>query len=172
MVDPSETQFAVDTHWRTRLEQLGRTLPVAPEDVAAYRPAVRSGDVVHTSGQLPFVGGAIPSTGHVGDNVSVEDAQEMAAQCAMNALAAAVAAAGGRDLRRIIKVVGYVASRPDFTGQSTVIDGASQLLGDVFGLEGVHARSAIGVAALPLGAPVEVELVIELRPQQPEDGLG
>jgi enamine deaminase RidA (YjgF/YER057c/UK114 family) len=147
-----------------RLAELGRTLPGVAAPVAAYVPAVRSGDYVFTSGQLPMVDGSLAATGKVGAEVSADDAKQLAATCALNALAAIKAEIGDLDrVRRIVKVVGFVASTPDFTGQPGVVNGASELLGEVFGEKGVHARSAVGVAVLPLDAPVEVELVVEVE---------
>jgi enamine deaminase RidA (YjgF/YER057c/UK114 family) len=146
-----------------RLAGLGRTLPGVAAPVAAYVPAVRSGDYVFTSGQLPMVDGSLAATGKVGAEVSAEDAKQLAATCVLNALAAIKAEIGDLDrVRRIVKVVGFVASTPDFTGQPGVVNGASELLGEVFGDKGVHARSAVGVAVLPLDAPVEVELIVEI----------
>jgi enamine deaminase RidA (YjgF/YER057c/UK114 family) len=146
-----------------RLAELGRTLPAVAAPVAAYVPAVRSGDHVYTSGQLPMVEGELAATGKVGAEVSAEDAKVLAATCALNALAAIKAEIGDLDrVRRVVKVVGFVASAPDFTGQPGVINGASELLGEVFADKGVHARSAVGVAVLPLDAPVEVELIVEV----------
>jgi enamine deaminase RidA (YjgF/YER057c/UK114 family) len=146
-----------------RLAGLGRTLPGVAAPVAAYVPAVRSGDYVFTSGQLPMVDGSLAATGKVGAEVSAEDAKQLAATCVLNALAAIKAEIGDLDrVRRIVKVVGFVASTPDFTGQPGVVNGASELLGEVFGDKGVHARSAVGVAVLPLDAPVEVELTVEI----------
>ncbi len=146
-----------------RLAEMGLTLPPVAAPVAAYVPAVRSENYVYTSGQLPMVEGQLARTGKVGAEVSPEDAKDLARVCALNALAAAASAAGGLDaLRRIVKVVGFVASAPDFTGQAQVVNGASELLGGVFGAAGVHARSAVGVAVLPLDAPVEIELVVEV----------
>ena len=146
-----------------RIAGLGRTLPGVAAPVAAYVPAVRTGSYVYTSGQLPMVDGKLAATGKVGAEVTPEAAKELAATCALNALAAVKAEIGdlGR-VRRVVKVVGFVASAPDFTGQPGVVNGASELLGDVFGDAGVHARSAVGVAVLPLDAPVEVELIVEL----------
>jgi enamine deaminase RidA (YjgF/YER057c/UK114 family) len=147
-----------------RLAGLGRTLPGVAAPVAAYVPAVRSGDYVFTSGQLPMVDGALAATGKVGAEVSAEDAKQLAATCVLNALAAVKAEIGDLDrVRRIVKVVGFVASTPDFTGQPGVVNGASELLGELFGDKGVHARSAVGVAVLPLDAPVEVELLVEVE---------
>jgi enamine deaminase RidA (YjgF/YER057c/UK114 family) len=147
-----------------RLAALGLTLPPVPAAVAAYVPAVRQGELVWTSGQLPFVDSVLPASGLVGEGdglVTPQDAARLAGLCALNALAAA-AALVDLDRLRIVKVVGFVASAPGFTGQATVVDGASSLLGDVFGDAGRHARSAVGVAALPLGAPVEIELTAAL----------
>ena len=147
-----------------RLAALGLTLPPVAAPVAAYVPAVRTGRYVYTSGQLPTVDGKLPAVGKVGDEVSTQDAAGMARTCALNALAAAASAAGGLEaIRRIVKVTGFVASAPGFGGQAQVINGASELFIDVFGEEGKHARSAVGVAELPLNAPVEVELIAEVR---------
>ena len=147
-----------------RLAALGLTLPPVTAPVAAYVPAVRTGTYVYISGQLPMVDGKLPAVGKVGDEVSAQDAAGMARTCALNALAAAASAAGGLEaIRRIVKVTGFVASAPGFGGQPQVINGASELLIEVFGEEGKHARSAIGVAELPLNAPVEVELIAEVR---------
>ena len=150
-----------------RLAELGITLPKVAAPVAAYVPAVRSGNHVWTAGQLPFVDGVLPVTGKVGTAdglVTPEQAREMARIAALNALAAVGELAGSLDrIRRVVKVVGFVASDPSFTGQPQVVNGASELLGQVFGEAGVHARSAVGVTVLPLDAPVEVELVVELR---------
>ncbi|MBA3339709.1 MAG: RidA family protein [Geodermatophilaceae bacterium] len=145
-----------------RLAELGLTLPAVAPPVAAYVPAVQTGQLVYTSGQLPFVEGALPRTGKVGAEVSAEDAYTDARQCALNALAAIDALVGLDTISRIVKVVGFVASAPGFTAQPGVINGASELLGEVFGDAGVHARSAVGVAELPLGAPVEVEVIAEI----------
>ncbi len=145
-----------------RLAELGLTLPPVAAPVAAYVPAVVDGSLVWTSGQLPFVDGALPATGLVGDGeglVPAEDAAHLARLCALNALAAIGSVADLDGVRRIVKVVGFVASAPGFTGQPAVVNGASELLGQVFGDAGRHARSAVGVAALPMGAPVEVEVV-------------
>jgi enamine deaminase RidA (YjgF/YER057c/UK114 family) len=147
-----------------RLAALGLTLPPVAAPVAAYVPAVRTGMYVYTSGQLPTVDGKLPAVGKVGDEVSAQDAAGMARTCALNALAAAASAVGGlAGIRRIVKVTGFVASAPGFGGQAQVINGASELLIEVFGEDGKHARSAIGVAELPLNAPVEVELIAEAR---------
>jgi enamine deaminase RidA (YjgF/YER057c/UK114 family) len=146
-----------------RLAELGLTLPGVVAPLAAYVPAVRSGIYVFTSGQLPMVDGKLPLTGKVGAEVSAEDARELARTCALNGLAAVKSVIGDLDrIKRVVKVTGFVASAPDFTGQPGVVNGASELLGEVLGPKGVHARSAVGVAVLPLDAPVEVELQVEL----------
>ncbi|WP_159795449.1 RidA family protein [Puerhibacterium puerhi] len=149
-----------------RLAELGIELPDVVPPVASYVPAVRSGRYVHTSGQLPMVDGALPATGKVGVGeglVPPEDAARLARQCALNALAAVRSLTGTLDsVARVVKVVGFVASHPSFTGQPAVINGASNILGEIFGDAGVHARSAVGVAVLPLDSPVEVELLVEL----------
>ena len=150
--------------WHARLAELGIRLPSVAAPVAAYVPAVRSGQLVHTSGQLPFVDGGLRRTGKVGGSVDAEDAAHDAKVCALNALAAIDDLVGLDQVARVVKVVGYVASAEGFTGQPRVVNGASELLGRVFGDAGRHARSAIGVAELPLGSPVEVELTVELRP--------
>ncbi len=146
-----------------RLAELGLTLPEVVAPVGAYVPAVRSGSLVFTSGQMPMVDGAMVAVGKVGALVSPEQAKELARTCALNALAAIEALVGLDAVVRVVKVVGFVASTPDFTGHPAVINGASDLLGELFGEAGQHARSAVGVAALPLDAPVEVELVVEVR---------
>jgi enamine deaminase RidA (YjgF/YER057c/UK114 family) len=144
-----------------RLADLGLQLPPVVAPLAAYVPAVRSGDLIWTSGQLPMVDGSLTVTGKVGAEVDPETAAGLALTCALNALAAVKAEVGDLDaVSRVVKVVGYVASAPTFTGQPGVVNGASQLLGEVFGEAGRHARSAVGVAVLPLDAPVEVELVV------------
>lgn len=149
-----------------RLAELGITLPEVAAPVAAYVPAVQTGRYVYTSGQLPFTGGALPAAGKVGEGeglVSPEDAAGYARTCALNALAAVRSITGSLDsISRIVKVVGFVASDPTFTGQPGVINGASSVLGEIFGDAGRHARSAVGVAVLPLDSPVELELVVEL----------
>ncbi|MGW2375494.1 MULTISPECIES: RidA family protein [Kitasatospora] len=148
----------------SKLAELGLTLPPVAAPVAAYVPAVQSGEFVFTSGQLPVVGGKLPSTGKVGAEVSAEEAKELARTCALNALAAVKSVIGDLDrIERVVKVVGFVASAPDFTGQPAVINGASELLGQVLGEAGVHARSAVGVAVLPLDAPVEVEIQVRVK---------
>ncbi|GAA1699036.1 RidA family protein [Microbacterium sediminicola] len=150
----------------TRLAELGIELPTVVPPVAAYVPAKVHGDLVYTAGQLPFVAGVLPATGKVGDGdglVPASDAADFARQCALNAIAAAAAAAGGVDkLTGVLKVTGFVSSVPEFTGQPGVINGASELLGEVFGDSGRHARSAVGVPVLPLDSPVEVEVVFTL----------
>jgi enamine deaminase RidA (YjgF/YER057c/UK114 family) len=147
-----------------RLAELGLTLPPVAAPQAAYVPAVRTGNYVYVSGQLPFVDGKLPTLGKVGDGVSAEEAAALARICALNGLAAAASVvAGGLDaITRIIKVTGFVASAPSFTGQPAVINGASELFIEVFGEAGRHARSAVGLAALPLDTPVEVELIAEV----------
>ena len=145
-----------------RLAGLGLTLPPVVPPVASYVPAVRSGDLVFTSGQLPMTGGQLGAVGKVGGQVTAEQAKELARVCALNALAAVDALVGLDAVVQVVKVVGFVASTPDFTGQPGVVNGASELLGEVFGEAGAHARSAVGVAALPLDAPVEVELVVRV----------
>ena len=147
-----------------RLEALGLALPEVVAPLAAYQPAVISRNHVHTSGQLPMVKGELPVTGKVGAEVSPEQAKELAATCALNALAAVKSVVGDLDrIARVVKVVGFVASASDFTGQPGVVNGASELLGEVLGDAGIHARSAVGVAVLPLDAPVEVEMLVELK---------
>jgi enamine deaminase RidA (YjgF/YER057c/UK114 family) len=144
-----------------RMAELGLTLPPVPVPVAAYVPAVRFADLVFSSGQVPMVDGQLQAVGLVGDAVSAEQAFECARTAALNGLAAVADAAGDLDvIARIVKVVVYVASAPGFTGQPQVANGASELLREIFGLAGQHARSAVGVSSLPLDAPVEVELVV------------
>ena len=146
-----------------RLAALGHVVPEVVPPVAAYVPAVRTGSLVYTSGQLPMADGALLATGKVGAGISPQDAKQLAAQCALNAIAAVKSLVGDLDsVVRVVKVVGFVASTPEFTGQPAVINGASELLGAAFGEAGVHARSAVGVAALPLDAPVEVEVIVEV----------
>jgi len=149
--------------WAARLTELGIELPAVAAPVAAYVPAVRTGDHVYTSGQLPFVDGKLPLTGKLGAGVSDADAKDAARTCALNALAAVDALVGLDSIVRIVKVVGFVASAEGYTGQPGVINGASEFLGEVFGDAGIHARSAVGVAELPLGSPVEVEIIAEVR---------
>jgi enamine deaminase RidA (YjgF/YER057c/UK114 family) len=146
-----------------RLRELGYDLPDVLEPAGAYVPATRAGNLIFTAGQLPFEEGELRKTGKVGAAVSVEEAQRAARLCALNALAAAAAKAGGlHRIGRVVKVTGFVASASDFNRQPEVVDGASGLIGEVFGEAGLHARSAVGVAELPLDAPVEVELIAEL----------
>jgi enamine deaminase RidA (YjgF/YER057c/UK114 family) len=146
-----------------RLAELGLTVPVAPAPVAAYVPAVRSGAYVFTSGQLPMRDGQLPATGKVGAEVSPDEAYDLARQCALNALAAVATQVDDLDaVVRVVKATVFVASAPDFIGQPAVANGASELFGAAFGDAGQHARSAVGVSVLPLDAPVEVELVVEI----------
>ena len=146
-----------------RLQKLGLSVPEVAKPVAAYIPALRSGNHVFTSGQLPMRDGSLMLTGKVGGEVTEEEAVECARQCALNALAAVRAEVGELSaVKRIVKVVVFVASTPDFTAQPKVANGVSELLGEVFGEAGRHARSAVGVSVLPLDAPVEVELVVEI----------
>ncbi|MCC5579997.1 MULTISPECIES: RidA family protein [Microtetraspora] len=147
-----------------RIADLGLTLPEVVAPLAAYVPAVRTGDYVYTSGQLPMVGGKLAVTGKVGAEVSAEDAAAQARICALNALAAVKSVVGDlSNIVRIVKVVAFVSSAPGFTGQPAVANGASELLGEILGDAGKHARSAVGVAVLPMDAPVEVELIAEVR---------
>jgi enamine deaminase RidA (YjgF/YER057c/UK114 family) len=146
-----------------RLRELGLELPDAAAPLAAYVPAVRTGNLVFTSGQLPWRDGELTATGTVGAEVDGETAKAAARHCALNALAAVRSVTGELSVvTRVVKVVGFVASAAGFTGQPAVVNGASELFGEVFGDRGVHARSAVGVAALPLGSPVEVEMVVEV----------
>lgn len=146
-----------------RLSELGLTLPPVASPLAAYVPATRVGAEVWTSGQLPLVGGRLETTGKLGENVDLPTGVALAHTCALNALAAAASVAGGVDhISRVLKVVVFVASTPDFTAQPQVANGASELFSTLFGDGGVHVRSAVGVAVLPLDAPVELELVVEL----------
>jgi enamine deaminase RidA (YjgF/YER057c/UK114 family) len=147
---------------RDRLTELGLRLPPVAAPLAAYVPAVRSGQHVYVSGQLPLADGELLATGKVGADVTPQQAAELARRCALNALAAADALVGLDALAKVVKVVGFVASADGFTGQPAVVNGASELFGDVFGEAGRHARSAVGVAELPLGAPVEVEVIFEV----------
>jgi enamine deaminase RidA (YjgF/YER057c/UK114 family) len=145
-----------------RLESLGLTLPPVVAPLAAYQPARRSGSFVFTAGQLPMVDATLPQTGKVGDAVSPEDANGLARIAALNGLAAVHALVGLDSVVGVVKVVGYVACVPGFTGHPAVVNGASELLGEIFGDAGAHARSAVGVTSLPLDSPVEVELIVEL----------
>jgi enamine deaminase RidA (YjgF/YER057c/UK114 family) len=148
---------------RDRLAELGLSLPEVAAPVAAYLPAVLDGDHVYVSGQLPLVDGELPVTGKVGGEVSAEKGAELARICALNALAAIDALVGLDKIRQIVKVTGFVASAPGFTGQPAVINGASELLGAVFGAAGQHARSAVGTAELPKGTPVEIEMIARVE---------
>jgi enamine deaminase RidA (YjgF/YER057c/UK114 family) len=150
------------TDWSTRLSELGIELPPVVKPVAAYVPAVRTGNLVYTAGQLPMVAGELPAKGSVGGGVTPEEAKALARICALNALAAVDSLVGIEAITRVVKVVGFVASAPGFHGQPGVVNGASELFGEVFGDAGAHARSAVGVAELPLNAPVEVELIVEV----------
>jgi enamine deaminase RidA (YjgF/YER057c/UK114 family) len=148
-----------------KLASLGLSLPAVVPPVAAYVPAVQSGSFVYTSGQLPITDGELGQVGKVGAQVTAEQGKDLARTCALNALAAIDALVGIDSVVRVVKVVGFVASVPDFTGQPGVVNGASELLGEVFGDAGRHARSAVGVAVLPLDAPVEVEVVVQVQPE-------
>lgn len=152
--------------WTGRLAELGITLPSVVPPVASYTPAVRTGDLVYTSGQLPMVDGELVAQGLVSEGaegiVDPPAATAAARACALNALAAVDGLVGLDAIVRVVKVVGFVASAPGFTGQPQVINGASDVLGEIFGDAGVHARSAVGVSELPLGAPVEVELIVQV----------
>ena len=162
MTEPSAAASAPEQ----RLAALGLTLPPVAAPLAAYVPAVRAGCFVYTAGQLPVVDGKLLAAGKVGAEVGAVEAAALARTCALNALAAAASAAGGlAGIRRIVKLTGFVASAPDFTGQPQVVNGASELLLEVFGEAGRHARSAVGTAVLPLDAPVEIELIVEVSDQ-------
>jgi enamine deaminase RidA (YjgF/YER057c/UK114 family) len=151
-------------HIDARLAELGITLPAVAKPVAAYVPAMTSGNLLFTAGQLPFVDGTLLATGKVGAEVGAAKAAELARVCALNALAAAHSVLGSLDrVTRIVKVNGFVASAPDFIGQPQVLNGASEILADIFGDKGQHARAAVGVAVLPLDSPVEVDLILEFR---------
>ena len=160
MSEPVPVAGLVDVY--ARLAELGLTLPEVVPPLAAYVPAVQSGNQVFVSGQLPMVDGQLAATGKVGAEVTPEQGAELARVCALNALAAVDALVGLGRLVKLVKVTGFVASAPGFTGQPAVINGASNLFGDVLGEIGRHARSAVGVAELPLGAPVEVEIIAEI----------
>jgi enamine deaminase RidA (YjgF/YER057c/UK114 family) len=148
--------------WLARLGKIGVALPQVAAPLAAYVPAVRTGNVVYTAGQLPFDAGRLARTGKVGADISPEEGKAMARICALNALAAVDALVGLDAVTQVVKVVGFVASAPGFNGQPSVVNGASDLLAEVFGERGAHARSAVGVAELPLDAPVEIELIVEV----------
>lgn len=145
-----------------RLADLGIELPAVAAPVASYVPAKRAGDEVRTSGQLPFVNGELPAAGKVGAEVSQDEAKELARLCALNALAAAAGVVGLDNIRGVMHLTGFVASAPEFTGQPGVINGASEVLGEIFGEAGAHTRSAVGVLVLPLDAPVEVEVTFAI----------
>jgi enamine deaminase RidA (YjgF/YER057c/UK114 family) len=154
--------MSVSSALDARLADLGIEIPGVAKPVASYVPAVISGNLVFTSGQLPFVEGVLPETGKVGGTVSAASANDLARTCVLNGLAAAKSVIGSLDrITRVVKVVGFVASDPSFTGQPAVINGASDLLGEIFGEAGVHARSAVGIAVLPLDSPVEIEFIFE-----------
>ena len=146
-----------------RLAELGITLPEVAKPLAAYVPAVRTGNLVYTSGQLPLQSGDLTHIGKIGAEVPPEEGKVAARTCVLNALAAIDALVGIDSVVRVVKLVGFVASAPGFNGQPAVINGASEFLGEVFGDSGAHARSAVGVSELPLNAPVEVELIVEVR---------
>lgn len=148
--------------WTDRLSELGVELPEVVTPVASYVPAVRTGSHVYTAGQVPMVAGKLAAAGKVGDAVSPEDAQRHARTCTLNALAAVDGLVGLDSVVRVVKVVGFVASAEGFQGQPAVVNGASELLGEIFGEAGQHARSAVGVAELPMGAPVEIEMIVEV----------
>jgi len=157
---PVAGEGGVDAY--AKLAELGITLPQVVPPLAAYLPAVQTGNHVYVSGQLPMIEGKLPLTGKVGAEVTAEQGAELARTCAVNVLAAVEALVGLGRVVKIVKVCGFVASAPGFTGQPAVVNGASNLFGEVFGEQGRHARSAVGVAELPLGAPVEVEAIIEV----------
>lgn len=147
---------------RARLAELGLQLPAVIKPLAAYVPAVRTGNLIYTSGQLPIQDGDLSRTGKVGADVTPEEAKQLARICALNALAAVDSLVGIDAVTRVVKVVGFVASAPGFSGQPGVVNGASELFGEIFGAAGEHARSAVGVSELPLDAPVEVEIIVEV----------
>ena len=161
MTTPVAGEGGIDAY--ARLAELGLTLPAVVPPVAAYLPAVQSGHHVYVSGQLPMVEGKLVATGKVGAEVTAEQGADLARICALNALAAIESLVGLGNLVKIVKVTGFVASAPGFTGQPAVVNGASNLFGDVLGEQGTHARSAVGVSELPLGAPVEVEVIAEVQ---------
>ncbi|XVU25190.1 RidA family protein [Actinoplanes sp. CA-054009] len=160
MTLPIAGEGGVDAY--AKLAELGLTLPTVVPPLASYVPAVQTGNYVYVSGQLPLVEGKLPYEGKVGAEVTPEQGTELARLCALNALAAIESLVGLGRVGKVVKVTGFVASAPGFTGQPGVINGASNLFGDVFGEQGRHARSAVGVAELPLNAPVEVEVIVEL----------
>ena len=153
---------AANQAWSERLTELGIELPDVVAPLAAYVPAVRTGNLVYTAGQLPIVAGELVATGKVGAEVTAEEAQALARTCGLNALAAVHALVGIDAVVRVVKAVGFVASAPGFGGQPGVVNGASELFGEIFGEAGAHARSAVGVSELPRNAPVEVELIVEV----------
>lgn len=148
--------------WTGRLAELDVTLPTVVTPAGAYVPATRAGQLVFTAGQVPMIDGELAAVGKVGAEVGVEQAQQLARTCTLNALAAVDGVCGLDAINRVVKVVGFVASAPGFDSQPAVLNGASELLGDIFGGAGAHARSAVGVAELPMNAPVEVELIVEV----------
>ena len=148
--------------WSTRLTELGLVLPPVPSPAGAYVPAARCGPLVFTAGQLPLVGGAVAATGKLGAEIDTGQGRELARLCVLNALAAVDSLVGLDAVVRVVKVVGFVSSASGFTGQPAVLNGASELLGEIFGEAGAHARSAVGVAELPMGAPIELELIVEI----------
>lgn len=151
-------------NFEQKIQELGLTLPPVAAPAGAYLPAIISGNLVFTAGQIPLVDGKLMATGKIGAELTAEQGKEIAQRCALNAVAAVKSVIGDLDrITRIVKVVGFVASTPDFTAQPTVINGASEFLQEVFGEIGKHARSAVGVAALPLDAPVEIELIVEFE---------
>jgi enamine deaminase RidA (YjgF/YER057c/UK114 family) len=150
------------TKWSKKLAELGIELPEVAKPVAAYVPAVKAGRQVYTSGQLPMRNGELMAVGHVGVSVTIEEANACARQCALNALAAINSVADLNKIEQIVKVTGFISGGPDFTQQSAIMNGASDLLLEIFGDAGKHARTSIGVASLPVGAPVEVELLVRL----------
>ena len=162
MTSGQERSGAANPSWSARLSELGIDLPAVVAPLAAYVPAARTGNLVYTAGQLPISDGALLATGKVGAEVSAEQAKDLARQCALNALAAIDALVGIDSVVKVVKVVGFVASAPGFDGQPGVINGASELFGDIFGEAGAHARSAVGVSELPRNAPVEVEVIAEV----------
>ena len=159
------TKGILMSNFEAKLAELGHALPVVPAPIAAYVPAVQTGNLVFTSGQLPSVEGKLLAEGRVGAEVDIETARLCAERSGLNALAAVKSVIGDLDrVVRIVKVTGFIACTPEFTQHSAIVNGASELFGAVFGDSGVHARSSVGMSALPLGAPVEIELVVEVRP--------
>jgi enamine deaminase RidA (YjgF/YER057c/UK114 family) len=148
---------------KAKLSEMGLTLPIAAKPVAAYVPAIRTGNLIFTAGQLPLVEGAMSLTGKIGEKISIDQGKELARICALNCLAAVQTVADVNTIVKIVRVVGYVNGIPGFTSQPAVINGASELFLQIWGESGKHARSAIGVAELPLDAPVEVELTVEVK---------